>query len=216
MKLYTYWRSQATARVRIALNLKGLAVDEAYVHLEKGEQYAEAYRAVNPQPVVPALVLDDRTVLTQSMAILEYLEETHPTPALLPASPVDRARVRAICQVAVSDSHPLAVPRVRHYLERQLGLDEATRTAWIRHWVTAALEAIEALLAGDPRTGRYCHGDAPTFADCCLVPQVNGAQLFGCDLSAHPTIVRVYEACMALDEFARAHPMRQPDAPRKP
>jgi maleylacetoacetate isomerase/maleylpyruvate isomerase len=215
MRLYSYWRSQATFRVRIALNLKGIAVEDSFIHLEKGDQYTDAYKAVNPLSVVPSLVLDDGTTLTQSMAILEYLEETHPAPALLPAHPLDRARVRAICQIAVSDSHPLMVPRVRHYLERELGLDEPTRTKWIQHWIGTAMRAIEAHLAGDKRTGRYCHGDAPTLADVCLVAQVVGARGQQCDLTPYPTAVRIADDCLKIPAFANAHPRLRPDAPKQ-
>jgi len=212
--LYSYWRSQATYRVRIALHLKGIAVEDRFIHLEKGEQSTAEYRAVNPLMTVPSLVLDDGTVLTESMAILEYLDEAYPAPMLLPKAPLDRARVRAIAQIAVADSHPLMVPRVRHYLERVLALDESARIAWIRHWIGLAMQAIETHLAGDARTGRYCHGDAVTLADLCLVPQVTGAQSFGCDLAPYPVAMRVFEACMKLDAFAAAHPRKRPDAPK--
>jgi maleylacetoacetate isomerase/maleylpyruvate isomerase len=215
MKLYSYWRSQATFRVRVALNLKGIAVEDSFIHLEKGDQYTAAYKAVNPLSVVPSLVLDDGTVLTQSMAILEYLEEVHPAPPLLPKSPLDRARVRAICQIAVSDSHPLMVPRVRHYLERELHLDEATRARWIHHWIGAAMGAIETQLTGDPRTGKFCHGDAPTLADVCLVAQIVGARGQQFDLTPYPTSVRIADDCLKLAPFASAHPRLRPDAPKQ-
>ena len=214
MKLYSYWRSQATFRVRIALNLKGMAVEDSFIHLEKGDQYTDAYKAVNPLSVVPSLVLDDGTTLTQSMAILEYLEETHPTPALLPKNPLDRARVRAICQIAVSDSHPLMVPRVRHYLERELHLDEPTRAKWITHWVGAAMRAIETHLA-DKRTGKFCHGNAPTLADVCLVAQVVGARGQQFDLAPYPLSVRIADDCLRLPAFGNAHPRLRPDAPKQ-
>jgi len=215
MKLYSYWRSQATFRVRVALNLKGIAVEDSFIHLEKGDQYTDAYKAVNPLSVVPSLVLDDGTTLTQSMAILEYLEEVYPTPALLPENPLDRARVRAICQIAVSDSHPLMVPRVRHYLERELGLDEPTRLKWMQHWIAAAMRAVETHLTGDKRTGRFCHGDAPTLADVCLVAQVIGARGQQCDLTPYPTAVRIADDCLKLPPFASAHPRLRPDAPKQ-
>lgn len=215
MKLYSYWRSQATFRVRIALNFKGLAVEDSFIHLEKGDQHTDAYKAVNPLSVVPSLTLDDGTTLTQSMAILEYLEEKHPQPALLPKDPLDRARVRALCQIAVSDSHPLMVPRVRHYLERELKLDEPARFKWTQYWIGAAMRAIEAQLTGDKRTGKFCHGDTPTLADVCLVPQVFGARGQQCDLNPYPTAVRIAEECLKLKPFADAHPRLRPDAPKQ-
>jgi maleylacetoacetate isomerase/maleylpyruvate isomerase len=149
------------------------------------------------------------------MAILEYLEETHPSPALLPSHPLDRARVRAICQIAVSDSHPLMVPRVRHYLERELHLDEAARTRWIHHWIAAAMRAIETQLADDKRTGKFCHGDAPTLADVCLAAQVVGARGQQFDLTPYPTSLRIADDCLKLPPFANAHPRLRPDAPKQ-
>lgn len=213
MRLYSYWRSQATFRVRIALNLKGLEVESEYIDLTRDVQYGETYRAVNPQSVVPALIDGDGPPLTQSLAIIEYLEEKHPQPPLLPAGLRGRARVRSLAQVFVCDSHPLVVPRVRSYLERELGLDEPVRLEWIRHWITTALHVVETRLASEPDTGRFCHGDTPTLADICLVPQVNGARTYGCDLAPFPTALRIAEACLKLDAFASAHPRRQPDAP---
>jgi maleylacetoacetate isomerase len=210
MKLYTYYRSQAAFRVRIALGLKGLSREDVYLHLEKGDQFADGYRAVNPQMVVPTLV-DGETTLFQSLAILEYLDETHPHPPLLPPDPKARAWVRGFALINVADSHPLVVPRVRHYLTDALGLSDEQLLAWIRHWLVAGLEAMEALLAQHRDSGRFCHGDAPTLADICLVTQVTPAQTFGCDLSPYPRIMRVYESCMAIPAFAAAHPSQQPD-----
>lgn len=216
MKLYTYWRSLATLRVRIAMNLKGMTTDTVIVDLQAGHQRQPEFHAVNPQMVVPALVLDDGgPILFQSMAILEYLEETHPTPPLLPKDPRGRARVRGISQITVADTHPLVVPRVREYLEKDLKLDEATRNAWIKHWTTAGMRAVEENLAGNPQTGVYCHGDSVTLADVCTVAQALGYQLFGNDLGQFPTVKRIVDTCMTQQAFSSAHPAKQPDAPKK-
>jgi len=211
MQLYTYYRSQASFRVRIALNLKGLARDEFYLHLEKGDQFAPDYRALNPQMVVPTLI-DGETRLFQSLAILEYLEEKHPEPPLLPAGLAARAWVRGLALINIADSHPLIVPRIRHYLTDELGLGEAQLLGWIRHWLGAGLAAMEALLAGHPESGHFCHGDAPTLADIGVVTQVTPAKTFGVDLAPYSRVVRVYDSCMAIPAFADAHPARQPDA----
>jgi maleylacetoacetate isomerase len=213
MQLYGYWRSLATCRVRVALNLKGIPFEETPIDLIKGEQQAESYRALNPQAVVPTLVVDDDAPLFQSMAILEYLEEKYPQPALLPVDPRGRARVRGLAQIIVSDTHPLIVPRVRDYLEKGLGLDEPKRMAWIRNWMMKGLEAVEAQLVRDTETARFCHGTAPTFADICLFSQVCGAQLFGFELSSVPTVMRVYAECLKLEAFDRGQPLKQPGAP---
>lgn len=214
MKLYGFWRSLATYRVKVALALKGLKADEISIDLLKGEQHGEDYRGVNPQAVVPVLVLDDGgPPLFQSMAILEYLEETRPQPPLLPKDARGRARVRGLALIAVADGHPLVVPRIRSYLERELGLDEPARNRWLAHWSLKALEAIEAHLMAESETGRFCHGDAPTLADICLAGQVIGATAyFKCDLSGVPAVRRVYDECMKLDGFSRFHPMKQPGA----
>ncbi|MGQ9365789.1 maleylacetoacetate isomerase [Azospirillum sp. ST 5-10] len=211
MKLYGYFRSSAAYRVRIALNLKGLTADLVAVHLRRGEQTAPAYAALNPQRLVPALE-DEGTVLTQSLAIVEYLDERHPHPPLLPVDPADRARVRALALAVACDIHPLNNLRVLNHLRDRLGLDEAARNDWYRHWVADGFRAIEAMLAGDPRTGRLCHGDTPTLADVALVPQVYNAERFAVDLAPYPTIRRVTDAARALDAFAAAAPERQPDA----
>jgi maleylpyruvate isomerase len=211
MKLYTYYRSQASFRVRIALNLKGIAREDSYLHLEKGDQFADAYRAINPQMVVPTLV-DGDIKLFQSLAILEYLEERHPEPPLLPCDPVARAWVRGVALINTADSHPLIVPRVRHYLTDQLKVTDEQRLAWIQHWLGAGLDAIEALLAGHPESGRFCHGERPTIADICLVTQVTPAKTFDCPLAPYPRVMRVYDSCMAIPAFADAHPAKQPDA----
>lgn len=212
MKLYGYFRSSAAYRVRIAVNLKGLAPEHAFVHLRKGEQKAAAYAALNPQKFVPALETDDGALLTQSLAIVEYLEEVHPHPALLPGDPADRARVRAIALAVACDIHPLNNLRVLKHLGSALGLDEEARNAWYRHWIAEGFAALEAMLANDPRTGRFCHGDQPTLADVALVPQVYNAERFGCDLTPYPTIVRIAAAARALPAFADAAPEKQPDA----
>jgi len=216
MKLYGYWRSQATYRVRVALNLKGITPEDETIDLAKGVQFQPGYRTVNPQSVVPALFDGPGPALTQSLAIMEYLEETHPEPPLLPRDPRDRARVRALALIPIAEIHPLMVPRVRNYVENDLKLGEAVRVEWIRHWVGLGLAALETLLAGDPRTGRYCHGDAPTFADICLAGQVIGAQNSDCDVTPYPTVLRIHETCMKLDAFSSAHPRKRPDAPKAP
>src|SRR5260370_41878616 len=179
MKLYTYYRSQASFRVRIALNLKGIAREDSFLHLEKGDQLAAAYRAINPQMVVPTLI-DGDAKLFQSLAILEYLEETHPEPPLLPTDPLARAWVRGLALINAADSHPLIVPRVRHYLTDVLRVSDEQRLAWIQHWLSAGLQAIEALLAEHPASGRFCHRDPPPIADICLAPQGTPAQTSHC------------------------------------
>jgi maleylacetoacetate isomerase len=211
MKLYTYYRSQASFRVRVALNLKGIAREDVFLHLERGDQFKPEYKAVNPQMVVPTLVVDG-TRLFQSMAILEYLEETHPNPPLLPGDPLARAWVRGFAMINVADSHPLFVPRIRNYLTDALRVSDADRLAWIHHWIAAALQAMETLLAEHAASARFCHGETPTMADICLVTQVTPAKLFKMDLDAYPRVTRIYDACMAIPAFADAHPLKQPDA----
>jgi maleylacetoacetate isomerase/maleylpyruvate isomerase len=214
MKLFSFWRSLATYRVRIALNLKGVTPDEVIqVNLMKGDQREAAYRAVNPMMALPALVPDDGgPALFESLAIIEYLDETHPNPPLLPRDPRDRARVRGLAQIVACDSHPLIVPRVREYLEHELKIDEPTRTKWCQHWHTAALTALEANLK-DKATGRYCHGDAITLADICLASQAAGAKFFAVDTAPFPNFSRIAGELAAIDAFARAHPLKQPGAP---
>ena len=212
MKLFSYWRSLASFRVRIALNLKGIPADIETVDLAEGEQFEPSYRTVNPQPVVPTL-LDGGTALFQSLAIVEYLDERYPEPPLLPAQPGARARVRGIAQIASSDTHPLIVPRIRNYLTDDLKLSEDQLGAWILRWMGEGLAAMEAHLAEDAATGRFCHGDRPGLADLCLVPQIVGSRLFGCPMEPYPTAMRIFETCMALDAFADAHPAKQPDFP---
>ena len=213
MKLYTYWRSLATFRVRIALNLKGLKPEQVQVDLIKGDQLLADYRAVNPQMVIPALVDGDGPILFQSLAIMEYLDETHPNPPLLPTAPRDRAWVRGLAQIVACDSHPLVVPRIRNYLTDELKLDEATRAKWIRHWVGEALTALEGHLSRDKRPGRFCVGERPTIGDICIVSQAVGARLFEVDLKAFPTVARIVDNCFQIDAFAAAHPLKQPGAP---
>jgi maleylpyruvate isomerase len=213
MKLYTYFRSSAAYRVRIALNLKGIAYDAVPVHLLRngGEQLSEAYRAINPAMLLPALV-DDGNVIGQSLAIMEYLEETQPQTPLLPSDPSGRARVRALALTVAADTHPLGNLRVLKYLTGELAVPDEVKLAWQQHWLRTGMTALEALLANDPRTGRYSHGDTPTLADCCLVPQVFSAQRFGVDLAPYPTIARIHAACNELPAFQQAHPAQQPDA----
>ncbi len=214
MKLYSFWRSLATFRVRIALNLKGLAPDVINVDLMKGQQCDPQFRAVNPQMLIPALIEDDGRALFQSLAILEYLDEIRPDPPLLPREPRDRARVRALALIVACDAHPLVVPRVRNYLEHELKLDEPQRLKWIRHWINEALAALETHLSRDPQTGRYCHGDSVTMADLCVVSHAVGAKLFNVDLAPYPTVARIVDTCLKQDAFARAHPLKQPGAPQ--
>ena len=214
MKLYTYFRSSAAYRVRIALNLKGLPYEMAPVHLVKdgGQQNSASYRQRSPLGIVPCLETDDGFDLTQSLAIIEYLEETCPETPLLPARPVDRARVRAIAQTISCDIHPINNLRVLNYLGNQLGISAEDKTRWYRHWVNEGLLAVERMLADDERTGRFCHGDTPGLADCCLVPQVFNALRFDCPLEQMPTIRRIHEACATLASFRAAAPANQPDA----
>ncbi len=212
--LYDYWRSSAAYRVRIALNLKGLSYVSRPVHLVRdgGEQHAADYQAVNPARLVPAL-LDGGQVMTQSLAIMEYLEETHPQPALLPADAPGRARVRALALTVVSDTHPIGNLRVLQYLQSTLNTDEPQRVEWSRHWIALSFSALETLLAGNRATGRYCHGDVPGMADACLVPQCYNALRWKLSLAPYPTLRRIYDECNALEAFQRAAPDAQPDAP---
>jgi len=214
IRLYSYWRSSAAYRVRIALNLKGLNYEIEPVHLVRdgGEQHSPEYRRVNPQELVPTLV-DGRRVIRQSMAIIEYLDETYDGETkLLPTTARDRARVRALAMLVACDIHPLNNTRVLKYLEKDLGADEATRKRWIAHWIEEGFASFEELIARHPSTGQFCEGDTPTLADVCLVPQVYNARRFGVDLSAYPTIEAIVAACAQLDAFDRARPEKQPDA----
>lgn len=211
MILHGYYRSSASFRVRIALGLKGLDWTSIPHHLRHGEQRAPDYLALNPQGFVPALD-DGGTVLIQSLAIIEYLDETHPEPPFLPTAPADRAHVRALAQVVACDIHPIDNLRVLQYLRKTLGHDEAAVRAWYNHWIAEGFATIETLLASDPRTGDFCFGATPGLADICLVPQVVNAGNFALDLTPYPTIRRIFDRCMALDAFAAAHPTRQADA----
>jgi maleylacetoacetate isomerase len=213
LKLYTYFRSSAAYRVRIGLNLKGLPYEAIPVHLLKGggEQLQDRYRAVNPAALVPSLD-DGGHVLTQSLAILEYLDETRPGTPLLPADPLGRARVRALAQTVACDIHPLNNLRVLKYLTNTLQVGEEVKNQWYRHWVALGLGSLEAHLGKSPDTGAFCHGDTPTIADCCLVPQVFNAQRFEVDLAPYPTVTAIHQRCSELEAFAAAHPSRQPDA----
>ena len=212
-KLYGYFRSSAAFRARIALNLKGLEYEQAIIHLVKngGEQFASAYRALNPQALVPVLQDADLT-LTQSLAIIEYLDEVYPEPALLPATAAQRARVRSIALMIACEIHPLNNLRVLRYLVKDLKLTEAQKDEWYRHWVVSGLEPLETRLANDPATGLCCHGDVPGLADICLVPQLANARRFNIALDAFPTLLRIEQNCMALKPFQDAAPSAQPDA----
>lgn len=212
--LYGYWRSSAAYRVRIALNLKGLAYESRPVHLVRdgGEQHQPDYRALNPQELVPCLV-DRGQVFTQSTAIMEYLEETHPSPPLLPADPAGRARVRALAQLLACDVHPLGNLRVLQYLGSTFQADDVVRGEWSRHWIGEGFRALEAMLARHAATGRFCHGDRPTIADACLVPQHYNALRWKLPMDEFPTLRRIVEACQELDAFKRAAPEAQADAP---
>lgn len=213
LKLYSYWRSSAAYRVRIALNLKALEHEIVPVHLAQGEQHAEPFAALNPQQLIPVLHHGQR-LIRQSMAIIEYLDETWPGNPLLPATARDRARVRALAQVVACDIHPLGNLRVQQYLERELKIGQDGRDAWTRHWIGLGLQALEALLADHPASGDFCEGDLPGLADCCLVPQVYNARRFGVDLAPFPAVTRIDAACRELPEFRQAAPEAQADAPQ--
>lgn len=213
MKLYNYFRSSASYRVRIALNLKGLNYEYLSVHLTRngGEQFGAEFRAMNPQSLVPVLK-DGDLALTQSLAIIEYLDEIHPQPPLLPKAPGERARVRALALSIACEIHPLNNTRVLQYLTGKLGLSEETKNQWYHHWIALGFQALETKLANSPHTGKFCHGDTPTLADCCLVPQLTNARRFKGDVSAYPTLLRIEKNCNALPAFQQAAPDLQPDA----
>jgi maleylacetoacetate isomerase len=211
MKLYGYFRSSAAFRVRIALNLKKLDYENAFIHLRRGDQSGPEFLGVNPQGLVPALEIGDQ-LLTQSLAIIEYLDERHPEPPLLPRDAAGRARTRALAAIVACDIHPLNNLRVLRYLHRPLGHDQKAVEDWYNHWITSGFDAFERLLADDPRTGMFCHGDTPGLADIALVPQVYNAHRYPLDLSVYPTIMRIYQTCRTLDAFAAADPDRQPDS----
>ena len=210
MKLHGYFRSSAAFRLRIALNLKKLDYDQAFIHLLRGDQQAPEFLRINPQGLVPALEVDGHTLI-QSLPIIEYLDETHPEPPLLPPDAAGRARVRGLAAIIACDIHPLNNLRVLRYLHRTLGHDEDAIGAWYNHWIAAGFTAFEQLLAGHPQTGTFCHGESPGLADITLVPQVVNAERYRLDLAPYPTITRIFRSCIQLDAFAAAHPGRQPD-----
>ncbi len=211
MKLYTFFRSSASFRVRIALNHKGLKYEHAGVSLPKGEHLEAGYKSVNAQGLVPALE-EGGHLLTQSLAIIEYLDEVHPGPKLLPVAPLDRAYVRAFSQIIACEIHPLNNLRTRKYISKMYKLDEEGVNAWYRHWIAEGFQMMEALLMQERKSGKYCYRDQVTMADCCLVPQVFNAILYQCDLKPYPAVTRIHEACMKLDAFVLAQPSKQPDA----
>jgi len=210
VKLYTYFRSSAAFRVRIALNLKGLKYEPVFVHLAKGEHRQPQYAAVNPQALLPTLELDDGKRLTQSLAIIEWLEEKHPTPPLLPKESMARARVRSLAYLVASEIHSLNSLRVLQHLKRALNQTQEQIDTWYRYWIADGLAKLEAELAGS--SGKFCHGDSPSMADCCLVPQIFNAKRYNSDLAPYPTTMRVFENCMKVEAFDRAQPSKQPDA----
>ena len=213
MKLYTFFRSSASYRVRIALNLKGLAHEQIPIHLRRGggEQFSAAYKAINPQALVPALE-DGGRVLTQSLAIIEYLEERYPEPPLLPKDPADRATVRAMALVIACEVHPIQNLRVLNYLRSELKQPETEANRWAQHWIALGFSALEQMVHAAPKRGKFCFGDSPTLADLCLVPQLSNARRFDCDLSPYPTLVQIDAHCATLPAFAKAAPENQPDA----
>ena len=213
MKFFSFWRSQASFRVRIALNLKQLPADVVFVDLDTDAHHTDEFRRINPQMALPALVEDDGTVLFQSLAILEFLEEKYPSPAILPTDANGRARVRALALMVACEGHPLLVPRVRQYLDHELNLRDTQQAAWRRHWTVETLAALEGHLAGHKDTGKFCHGDQPTLADICMVGHVTAAINTQCDLAPYPTVKRIFDTSMALPAFAKAHPLVQPDTP---
>jgi len=216
MKLYGFWRSLATYRVRAALAYKGIEAPEVSVNILQGMQHKDEYKALNPQSVVPSLVLDDGPPLYQSIAILEYLEETHPEPPLLPRDARGRARVRGLSLVVACDAHPLIVPRIREFLEREMHLDEPARNRWLQHWTRLGLETLEAHLSRERETGRFCHGDAPTMADICLAGQVFAAGYFNVPTTGVPTVARIFGEYTKIAAFDAAQPLKQPEAPKTP
>lgn len=210
--LHNYFRSSTSTRLRAALNLKGLPYEYVAHHLRKGEHRAAAYLAINPQGLVPSLVLGDGTVLTQSLAIIEYLDEVHPEPPLLPKAAVERARVRALACAVACEIHPVNNLRVLGYLKSAFGADDEATAAWFRHWVDETFAPLENMLAEDSKTGRFCHGNMPGLADVCLYAQVLNNRRFNVDMSHYPTIGRIFDACAALPQFERAAPDKQPDS----
>jgi maleylacetoacetate isomerase len=214
IRLYSYWRSSAAYRVRIALNLKGLAYETVAVNLARGsgDQHEPEFHGVNPQELIPVLV-DGERVIRQSLAIVEYIDETYPGARLLPVTARERARARGLAQLIACDIHPLNNLRVQQYLEREFNTPQVERDRWVRHWIAVGFEALEELLASNPSTGAFCEGDMPSIADVCLVPQAYNALRFSIDLGKYPMIRRIYEHCLTLPAFDNARPEKQPDAP---
>ena len=213
MKLYTFFRSSASYRVRIALNLKGISCEQAPIHLRRGggEQLMAAYRAINPQALVPALE-DNGRILTQSLAIIEYLDEKFPNPPLLPKDPADKAIVRSMALVIACEVHPIQNLRVLNYVKATYNQTDAQVNQWAQHWIDLGLAALQEMIVGQPKRGKFCFGDSPTLADICLIPQLGNARRYGCDLAKYPTILDVEKNCNARAAFADAAPENQPDA----
>jgi maleylacetoacetate isomerase len=211
LQLYTYYRSVSAHRVRIALNIKGIPYQSIFIDEDKGEQYSPEYTRLNPWGLIPALMVSSDMIVTQSAAIIEYLEERYPERPLLPADISGRARVRSFAQACIADIQPMNVLRVYQYLRDEMGLNHAVRRRWYEHWAHKGFSAMESLLVNDPQTGDYCHGDRPTLADVCLVPQVYNGERNKLDLSPYPTLRRIYRACQALSAFQAAAPETQPD-----
>jgi len=213
MKLYTFFRSSASYRVRIALNFKGVSYEQAPIHLRRsgGEQFTAAYKAVNPQALVPALE-DNGKILTQSLAIIEYLEDKYPRPPLLPADPADKALVRGMALIIACEVHPIQNLRVLNYVKKEYNQTDDQVNRWAQHWINLGLTALERLIVGQPNHGKFCFGDTPTLADICLVPQLGNARRYGSDLSQYPNILGVEKNCMTLPAFVNAAPEKQPDA----
>ena len=211
MKIFGYFRSSAAFRLRIAMNFKGLSYDYNLVNLQSGDHLSDDFKRINPQGRVPAIDIEGN-ILTQSLAIIEYLDEVYPAPPLLPSDPIGKAKVRGIAGLIACDIHPLNNLAVLNYLRDQLTAEEEARLAWYRHWVKEGFDGLELILGANVETGQFCFGDTPTVADICLVPQVVNAKRFNCNLASYPTILRIFEECMSLSQFADADPMNQPEA----